>query len=64
MRLWAVVTFAVAASLASTGDAVDLNFEYFLHDNLTEYLQAVAEEYPLITRLHSIGKSVEGTHFK
>lgn len=33
---------------------------YYTYDELTAYLEAVAEEYPQLARLESIGKSFEG----
>lgn len=38
-----------------------INFsEYFLYDDLTDHLQALAAEYPHLTHLDSIGKSFRG----
>lgn len=33
---------------------------YFSHDDMVTWLQGVAQRYPRLTKLYSIGKSVEG----
>ena len=61
MVVLGALTYAVAAALVIQHScAVELKFEYFLYDNLTAYLHSVAEEYPDITHLYSIGQTVEG----
>ena len=35
-------------------------FVYLSHDEMTEFLRAQHEQYPDITRLYSVGNSIEG----
>ncbi|XP_064292398.1 carboxypeptidase D isoform X3 [Plodia interpunctella] len=47
-----------AESRASGG--TELEFRYHDHEQLTRYLRAVSAQYPALTALYSIGKSVQG----
>ena len=58
-----MVVMSLVVGLATPGKIgkrVNLNFTYHNFDELTLYLRDVAETYPDITHLYSIGKSVEG----
>ena len=50
------------AAICASGTAMDApGFVYHNYTQLTLYLSDVAQSYPNITCLYSIGKSVEGT---
>lgn len=57
---WMVVTSLLWLGLSLTSAAVDVEFKYHNYEYLTQVMDDVAQAYPEITELISIGQSVEG----
>ncbi len=61
LRLFPMLFIGVALTLAAGAQTAPYEFRYHTYQESTAHLQELAEEYPQLAKLYSIGKSATGT---
>ena len=62
MRVWKYLDLVAFLAANLVALVASLDSTYHNYTELTSYLHNVHQQYPNITYLYSIGKSVEGEH--